>query len=107
MTRSGFVLAPEARTDLLEIWNYIAEDSFERADRVLARLHQTFIKLAERPGMGHRRPDLVDDRYRFWRVYSCLVVYREAIPLEVIAVVHGARHLDAFLRNRTADASED
>jgi hypothetical protein len=27
-----FVLTPEARTDLVEIWKYIAEDSIDGAD---------------------------------------------------------------------------
>jgi plasmid stabilization system protein ParE len=33
------VLTPQARADLLEIWNYIAEESPENADRVLERLY--------------------------------------------------------------------
>jgi plasmid stabilization system protein ParE len=36
--RPRFVLTPEARADLIEIWNYIAEDSLDGADKVLARL---------------------------------------------------------------------
>ena len=35
MSRPRFVLTPQARADLVEIWNYIAEDSLENADRVL------------------------------------------------------------------------
>ena len=53
MSRARFVVTPEARADLLDIWNYIAEDSIESADRVLARLYDAFTRLAEAPGMGH------------------------------------------------------
>lgn len=106
MSRPRFVLTAEARTDLLEIWNHIAEDSFDRADQVLARLYDTFTRLARTPGMGHHRRDLADARYRFWTVYSYVIAYREANPLEVVAIVHGARQLEAFLQNRIADFPE-
>jgi toxin ParE1/3/4 len=101
--RPRFVLTPEARTDLVEIWNHIAEDSFDRADQVLERLYDTFARLAQAPGMGHHRRDLADARYRFWTVYSYVIAYREATPLEIVAVVHGARQLEAFLQNPIAD----
>lgn len=103
MSRAAFVLSPEARTDLVEIWNHIAEDSFDRADRVLARLYDAFTRLAQTPGMGHHQRDLADARCRFWTVYSYVIAYREANPLEIIAIVHPARHLEAFLQNRIAD----
>jgi plasmid stabilization system protein ParE len=38
MSRRWFVLTPEAWADLIEIWNYIAEDSIDGADQVVARL---------------------------------------------------------------------
>ncbi|MCW5982473.1 MAG: type II toxin-antitoxin system RelE/ParE family toxin [Bryobacteraceae bacterium] len=59
MSRAArFLLTPQARADLLEIWNYIAEDSPEDADRVLERLYVAFTRLAQTPGMGHHREDL-------------------------------------------------
>jgi hypothetical protein len=39
-------------------------------------------------------------------VYSYVIVYREANPLEIVAVVHGARQLEAFLQNRITDFPE-
>jgi plasmid stabilization system protein ParE len=62
--RPRFVLTPQARADLVDIWNYITEDSLESADRVLERLHAAFTRLAEMPGMGHHREDLADARHR-------------------------------------------
>jgi hypothetical protein len=41
--------------------------------------------------------------YRFWTVYSYVIVYREANPLEIVAIVYGARHLEAFPQNRIAN----
>jgi plasmid stabilization system protein ParE len=102
MSRRRFVLTPQAREDLIGIWSYIAEDSVDGADQVLARLYDAFTRLAEAPGMGHCRLDLADARHRFWTVYSYVVAYRwDTAPLEIIAVVHGARQLEAFFQQRT------
>ena len=56
--------------------------------------------------MGHHRRDLADARYRFWTVYSYVIAYREANPLVVVAIAHGARQMDAFLQNRIGDFPE-
>lgn len=97
-----FVLTPEAETDALSIWEYIADDDSERAaDRVLARIYDECEKLADFPGKGHFREDLLDQRYRFWSVWSYLIAYRwEAKPIQVIAIVHGARDLNSLLPSR-------
>lgn len=101
MSRPRFVLTPQARADLVEIWSYIAEDSLEDADRVLDRLHDCFTRLAQMPGMGHHREDLADARHRFWTVYSYVIAYRDRTsPLEIIGIVHGARKLEAFFQGR-------
>jgi toxin ParE1/3/4 len=53
------------------------------------------------PTVGHHREDLADSRHRFWTVYSYVIAYRwNTAPLEIIAVVHGARQLEAFLQQR-------
>ncbi len=35
---SGYVLHPDAYTDLAEIWEFIAEDNLDAADRVLEEI---------------------------------------------------------------------
>ncbi len=99
--RRRFVLTPEARADLIEIWSYIAEDSIDAADQTLARLHDPFTRLGRTPGMGHQREDLADARHRFWTVYSYVIAYRwETTPIQIVAIVHGARQLEAFFQQR-------
>ena len=99
-----FVLTPATRDDLIEIWTYIANDSVDRADQVIADLYDAFGRLAQSPGIGHYRDDLADRRHRFWVVYSYIVVYRwKAAPLQIIAVFHGSRHLRALLPERTEE----
>jgi antitoxin ParD1/3/4 len=96
--KSRFVLTPQAEQDLFEIWEHIAEGSIDNADRVRDQLFDAFQKLADMPGMGHVREDLADRRHLFWPIHSFLVVYRpDTKPLQIIAVVHGARRPEVFL----------
>jgi toxin ParE1/3/4 len=93
-----FVLTPRAEQDVSDIWDYIADDSIEAADRVLAVLEKTLHRLAKNPGIGHMREDLADRRHRFFLVYSYLIVYRfETQPLQVIRVLHAARDVQSIL----------
>ena len=66
----NFIVTGEARQDLFDIWDYIAEDSLDAADKVIDQLEETFARLGDMPGMGHVREELLDERYRFWSVYS-------------------------------------
>ena len=93
-----FILTPRARQDLNDIWDYIANDNIEAADRVLDALDNAMIKLAKNPGMGHRRDELTDKRHRFLLVYSYLIVYRhETKPLQVVRILHAARDVQSIL----------
>jgi plasmid stabilization system protein ParE len=69
---SGFQLHPEAYTGLNELWEFIAEDSVDSADRVRDKIHETIQALVPFPHRGHRRPDLTSRPLRFWRVYDLL-----------------------------------
>jgi plasmid stabilization system protein ParE len=95
-------LTPTAQHDLDAIAEYIAvEASVERAMKVLREFREAFRKLGDMPGIGHFREDLLDRRYKFWSVHSYVIVYRwETEPIQVVAVVHGARDLEAFLARR-------
>jgi plasmid stabilization system protein ParE len=71
-----FILAEEAVQDLEDIWEYIAEDSFEAADRFINKLHDHIRKIAQNPGIGHTRTDLAEDRpnpvLRRWELFDSL-----------------------------------
>ena len=53
---SSYAFHPEAFADLEEIWEYIAADNIDAADRVLAEIYSTLSTLAVSPHIGHRRP---------------------------------------------------
>ncbi len=101
---SGFVFHPDAFADLEEIWDFIAKDSLEAADRVLAEIYEAIGSLVSFPQVGHLRADLTSRPVRFHPVRELLVAYAfEEKPLIILAIVHGRRHprvLAAILRDR-------
>lgn len=81
-----------------DIWDYIASDNVESADRILDALESALVKLAKNPGIGHWREELADKSHRFWLVNSYLIVYRhEAKPLQIVRVLHTARDVQSIL----------
>jgi plasmid stabilization system protein ParE len=99
---SGYVLSADAALDLDEIWEYIAADSVEAADRWIGKLFDAFAALGKTPGMGHKREDLTHYPVLFWPAGSYLVIYRpEHLPIEIVAVTRGSRDIPAFLHRRT------
>ena len=98
---SGYVLARDADLDLDNIWEHIAEDDIDAADRWIERLFEAFKKLGRTPGMGHKRDDLTKHPLLFWPVDSDLIIYRTGrTMIEIVAVTQGARDIPAFLRRR-------
>lgn len=89
---SGLVLSHLARQDLLDIWDHVALDDIDAADRLADQFENAMKRLARMPAIGHFRDDLADRSHRFWSVGSYLVVYRhESRPVEIVRVLHGAR----------------
>jgi plasmid stabilization system protein ParE len=53
------------------------------------------------PELGHTREDLLQPAIRFWPVGAYLILYAAArIPIEILAVVHGARDVPAIVNLR-------
>jgi len=94
----SFLLTPRAEQDVSDIWDYIAADSVQAADRVLDGLERALDRLSKNPGIGHLREELADRRHRFFLVYSYLIVYRfKTQPLQVLRVLHAARDVQGIL----------
>jgi plasmid stabilization system protein ParE len=90
---SDFVLHPAAYSDLQEIWDYIAVDSPDAADRLIEAIFNAIRSLIVFPHQGHERPDLTRRPQRFQRVSEYLIVYApDEKPLLVTAIVHGRRN---------------
>lgn len=89
---------PLAELDLLEIWDYIADDSLDRADDFLDRIEEKLQALARNPGMGRRREELLPGLQSF-PISNYVVFYREIEDgIDVIRVLRGSRDVEAIFR---------
>ena len=86
---------PQAETDILEIWDYIAEDSMVEADRWVDRLDEKFALWATQPMMGRSRDELTPGVRSL--AFGRYVVFYEPLPdgIDVVRVLHGTRDIDA------------
>lgn len=86
---------PLAEADILEIWEYIADDSLAAADRWVHRLDGQFRLLAAQPVMGRAREELAPGVRSF--PFGRYVVYYVPLDdgIDVVRVLHGARDIDA------------
>jgi plasmid stabilization system protein ParE len=102
---SSYQLTPRALSDLSDIWEYIAEDSADAANRVESAILSACASLARYPSLGSKRNEITPLPVRLWTVTrypNFIVVYRpNTEPLQVIAVLHGERNLKAILEEPT------
>ena len=87
---SRYSLSADAGLDLDEIWEYIATDNIDAADRWIAKLFDAFETLARTPNIGHTRQDLTAFPVLFWAVGAYLIIYlAHKRPVEIVAVTQG------------------
>jgi len=100
----GYAFHKEAELDLDAIWEFIAEDNPDAADRLIDAIEAAVAALVPFPHRGHRRPDLTGRPLRFTTVGNYLIAYEpNKKPLWVVAVMHGSRSprvMAAILRGR-------
>jgi toxin ParE1/3/4 len=93
-----------ARQDLLEIWEFIASDNLDAADRVRDTIFRAFERIASMPELGPR-PRFANPRLknvRFWpvpRFRQYLIFYRPIAKggVEIVRILNGARDIAALL----------
>jgi toxin ParE1/3/4 len=91
---------PLAAQDIAEIWEFIADDSFERADAWVDRLEATLKLLATQPKMGRVREDLYPSLRSF--PFGRYVVFYAGLAdgIDVVRVLHSGRDVASeFERN--------
>ncbi len=86
-----------AKSQVRHIHNYIAQDSPIYARRVSEELVKKTIGLDELPRKGRKVPEVNDNVVRELSLYSYRVLYeiKSEHLIEVLAVVHKRRHLEA------------
>ena len=89
---------PLSEADILEIWDYIAEDSIAAADDWVDRLDEQFRLLATQPKIGRPRNELAAGVRSF--PFGRYVIFYMPLDdgVDVIRVLHGSRDIDAIFR---------
>ncbi len=92
-------LAPEAETDLDDIWYYVARQSgsIEVADRLIDAIVDRFLLLATNPHLGRRRDDDLRPGLRSFPVGEYIIIYRiEGQDTLILHVTRGNRDLPSL-----------
>jgi toxin ParE1/3/4 len=86
---------PLAAVDILDIWDHIAEDSIEQADRWVDKLDEKFELMATQPLMGRAREELAAGLRSF--PFGRYVIFYAPLEdgIDVVRVLHSARDIDA------------
>jgi toxin ParE1/3/4 len=84
---------PRAADDLIELWDYLADDNVARADAFIDDVDAKLNLLAEQPMLGRSREELAPGLRSF--PLGRYVIFYEVIPdgIAIVRVLHGARDL--------------
>ena len=88
------IWSPSARLDLLDLKEYISEDSPEIAKRFIASLFRAVDRLEDFPMSGRVVPEFEDELLREIIRKPCRIVYRvnsDHSTIEIVRVWHAAR----------------
>jgi toxin ParE1/3/4 len=92
-------IRPQALSDLDDIFDYIAEDSLNRAAGFIKKLYEQMGKVADNPSIGRRRDRLLPG-LRSFPYGNYLIFY---IPIDngvdVVRVLNGARDIEALFND--------
>ena len=93
------VKRPRAKSDLAEIWDYIADDTEARADAFVEKIDQKFQTLAARPNIGRLRDELAEGMRSF--PVGRYIIFYLPLPdgIEVVRVLHSARDLSSIFHS--------
>ena len=94
-------VAPEAETELGEIWYYIAKasGSLETADRLVDSITDRFWLLANYPHLGRSRDQDLRPGLRSFSVGEYIIFYRiQHDDVFILHVIPGSQDIDALLQ---------
>ncbi|MGH9622238.1 MAG: type II toxin-antitoxin system RelE/ParE family toxin [Bryobacteraceae bacterium] len=95
---AGYLLTRRARRDILEIWQYIARDSEQSADKFLSKLIDRFSMLGQNPRAGRQRDD-IRPGIRGFPFGDYEILYRIGAPgVRISDIIHGRRDLSKMRR---------
>jgi toxin ParE1/3/4 len=92
-------VAPQAKSDLDEIWYFVAiqSGSTEIAGRLIENITDRFLLLSRFPEIGRGRDEELRPGLRSFSVGAYLIFYRkEGDEVLVLRVIHGSRDIERF-----------
>ncbi|MEC4804065.1 MAG: type II toxin-antitoxin system RelE/ParE family toxin [Jaaginema sp. PMC 1079.18] len=90
------IIKPLAESDLVKIWQFIAEQNPEGADRILDQIDRQISRLAAMPSMGKQQEKILSG-LRSFPVKNYVIFYfliRDGV--EIVRVLHGARDVETI-----------
>jgi toxin ParE1/3/4 len=91
-----YILSIQARQDLQEIKDYIAQDSLDRAENFVKEIAERFQALANFPGMG-RRYDALAQNLRGLPIGNYIIFYRATDRgISIERILSGYRDLETL-----------
>jgi toxin ParE1/3/4 len=95
----GHRRAPQADSDLDDIWYYVAtrSGSLDIADRLIDSLTDRFFLLASRPNIGRARDEDLRPGLRSFPVGEYVIIYRiQDDDVLILRVLRGGRNMEAL-----------
>ncbi len=96
------IRAPQAESDLDEIWYFLAtqSDSVEVADRIIDLITARFALLATHPYVGRRRDEDLRPGVRTFTVGDYVIAYRvDGDNVLILRVLRGSRDIEALFHD--------
>jgi toxin ParE1/3/4 len=93
------IVRPQVLLDLDDIFDYIAEDSLDRAIAFIQRLHEQMEKLANSPGIGRRRNELLSGLRSFPYGNYLILYFPQDDGVDIVRVLNGARDIEALFKD--------
>lgn len=91
-----YILSAQARQDLKDIKDYIAQDSLDRAEQFVKAIAERFQALASFPGMG-RRYETLAPNLRGFPVGNYIIFYRSTDQgISIERILSGYRDLETM-----------
>ena len=89
------VITEPAQEDLVQIWEYIAANNLEAANKLMRTFQEKFELLRDFPHLGRERNDDLFIGSRSFPVGKYIIIYQPSDEiLEIVRVRHGATNLD-------------
>jgi toxin ParE1/3/4 len=92
------IWSPDAIRDLVEIGEYIANDSKINARIVISRIYELSSRYGNHPRAATMVRELGDEKYRQKLVYGWRVIYRiddDSSSVVILSVLHTRRQFDS------------